>query len=83
MNYNCPCCNFPFLGPGRLVFERPFLKDKLLEQTRYEICKYCKTSFTAHFRVGKSNEDYLPVEYSNIIVPEEILELIYNKIEFK
>lgn len=76
MNYNCPCCQFPFLGPGRYVLERPFFKDKLLEQTRFDVCRNCKTSFTAHFRVGKSNEDYLPVEISNILVPENVLRLI-------
>lgn len=75
MNYKCPCCQFPLLSPGRIVQERLF-GEKLIELQRDNICKNCKTEFTATFRVGKSNSEYVSVEYSNIIVRDNIIRAI-------
>ena len=81
MNYKCPCCAFPRLGPGRYV-KKTWFGEKLIELVRNEKCKVCGSTYTAIFKVGKSNYDYNDVVFKDIQVPEKIVNEI-EKIYFE
>jgi len=57
-NYECPCCSFPYLSPGRFYSDL-FGRTQPIEIN--DTCRHCDSEFTTLWSVKKNK--YLPPIY--------------------